>query len=67
MSRDGNRGVSEEAMRDAVGNPIAPIEVKDTPQGPTFGYLGSKAFVSLNEAGEVVTCWGTRREGLRDS
>jgi hypothetical protein len=54
-------------MRDAVGNPIAPIEVKDTPQGPTFGYLGSKAFVSLNEAGEVVTCWGTRREGLRDS
>ncbi len=65
-SRDGGRGVSDEAMHDAVKNPIRPVEKQDRPLGPTFKYRGRNAVVVLNEHGEVVTCYGTDREGLRD-
>jgi hypothetical protein len=66
MGRDGGRGVSDEAVHDAVRNPIRSVEKRDTPDGPTFRYTGGDAVVVLNEVGEVVTCWARRGKGLRN-
>lgn len=36
LGRDGGRGVSDEAMRDAIDNPIKPVEEQNHPDGPTY-------------------------------
>jgi hypothetical protein len=59
--RDGH-GVSDEAMADAVANPVKPPEYR--PNG-TYRYEGQDAVVSLNERGELVTTWAKTSNGWR--
>lgn len=66
MGRDGGRGVTDEAMRDAVNDPIKPVQVQPHPKGPTFKFQGKNAVVVLNEQGEVVTTYAKNRTGLRN-
>jgi hypothetical protein len=47
------RGVSEEAIRDAVANPL---KIRPMSNG-TIQYIGQHAGVVLNGAGHVVTVW----------
>jgi len=63
QSRDGGRGVADEAMNDAVQNPIRPPQ----PQlGGTYKYVGKNATVVLNSDGEVVTTWARNSGGWRN-
>lgn len=62
MSRDGGRGVTDEAVHDAVANPVRSPELQ--PNG-TFRYEGEDATVFLNSSGDVVTTWANGRKGLR--
>ncbi|PVZ05769.1 WXG100 family type VII secretion target [Actinomycetospora cinnamomea] len=55
-------GVSDEAMADAVANPMKAPEYR--PNG-TYRYEGQDAVVSLNERGEVVTTWAKTSNGWR--
>ena len=54
-SRNGGHGVSDEAMEDAVTNPIKPAQYRASDN--TYRYTGTDAVVSLNDRGEVVTTW----------
>lgn len=63
QGRDGH-GVSDEAMNDAVENPVkAPKEQS----GGTFRYDGQDATVVLNPEGKVVTTWARNSNGWRHS
>jgi hypothetical protein len=66
LGRDGGRGVSEEAMRDAVNNPVKPVEEQAHPDGPTYKYRGKDAVVVLNQNGVVVTTYAKSSAGLRN-
>ncbi|WP_433782384.1 hypothetical protein ACQPX6_21130 [Actinomycetospora sp. CA-101289] len=61
--RDGV-GVSDEAMADAVANPIAGPKYQS--QNQTYVYEGRDAIVFLNEQGRVVTTWATTSNGWRN-
>jgi hypothetical protein len=61
--RDGGSGVSDEAMEDAVANPVKPPEYR--PSNNTYRYTGKDAVVSLSEHGDVVTTWAKTRNGWR--
>ena len=60
--RDGV-GVSDEAMADAVANPLTTPKPQDN---GTYRYEGKDAIVSLNERGEVVTTWARTSNGWRN-
>ena len=63
QGRDGGRGVSDEAMNDAVQNPLKPPE----PQaGGKYRYDGKNAVVVLNADGKVITTWPTGSAGWRN-
>jgi hypothetical protein len=49
-----NRGISPDAILDAVKNPL---DIVDRPNGTTQ-FWGRSAVVVLNPAGQVVTVWG---------
>lgn len=49
-----NRGISPEAILDAIRNPR---KIRPRPNGTTQ-YIGSKATVVLNDDGFVITVWG---------
>jgi hypothetical protein len=59
--RDGH-GVSDEAMDDAVANPVRPV---DEESGGRFVYEGQHATVVLNSSGKVITTWAEHRTGWR--
>lgn len=63
LSRDGGRGVSDEAMNDAVQNPTKPPEPQP---GGRYKYVGKNATVILNSAGKVVTTWARNSAGWRN-
>jgi len=63
LSRDSGRGVSDEAMNDAVQNPIRPPQPQP---GGTYKYVGQNATVVLNSDGEVVTTWARNSGGWRN-
>jgi hypothetical protein len=63
QSRDGGRGVSDQAMDDAVKNP----EKSPEPQANgTYKYVGKNAIVILNSDGKVVTTWARNSAGWRN-
>lgn len=66
LGRDGGRGVSDEAMHDAVTNPAEPVEVQPSAQGPKYKYVGQDATVVLNQDGKVITTYATSRTGWRN-
>lgn len=57
ISRDGGRGVSAAAKLDAVRSPTKTV----TQSGGRTQYVGSKAKVTLNSAGKVITATGKNR------
>jgi hypothetical protein len=61
--RDGV-GVSDEAMADAVANPVNGPNYQSKNQ--TYVYEGRDAIVFLNEEGRVVTTWATTSNGWRN-
>jgi hypothetical protein len=61
--RDSGRGVSDEAMAEAVNNPRQPPEWQPTTR--TYKYTGRDAVVALNERGEVVTTYAKNSNGWR--
>lgn len=61
LGRDGH-GVSDEAMNDAVRNPIQPPELQP---GGRFKYVGDHAVVVLNSSGKVITTWAKSSAGWR--
>jgi uncharacterized protein YukE len=61
QSRDGH-GVGDEAMADAVQNPIQPVEPQP---GGRYKYVGKDAVVVLNQNGKVITTWATNSAGWR--
>jgi hypothetical protein len=63
MGRDRGLGVSEEAMRDAVKDPIKPIERQESAKGPKYKYSGRNAVVVLNQDGEVITAYANDGKG----
>jgi hypothetical protein len=63
LGRDGGRGVSDEAMNDAVQNPIKPPQPQP---GGKYKYIGKNATVVLNSAGKVVTTWARNSGGWRN-
>jgi hypothetical protein len=62
-SRNGGHGVSDEAMEDAVANPVKPPQYRPTDN--VYRYTGKDAIVSLNDQGEVVTSWPRNSRGYR--
>ncbi len=54
LNRDGGHGVSDEAINDAVYNPLSPPEPQ--PDG-RFKYVGKNAVVVLNSEGRLITAW----------
>ncbi len=60
ISRDGV-GVSTEAIQGAVKNPQKVIKQADG----AVKYIGDKATVVLNKAGEVITTWARNKGGWR--
>jgi hypothetical protein len=62
-TRNGGHGVSDEAMRDAVENPIE--QPRYDVERDTYGYIGNHATVTLNSKGEVVTAWPRNSRGHR--
>lgn len=63
--RDGH-GVNDNAMQDAVNNPIEPPKFMPDQYGGTWRYIGKDAEVSLNENGQVTTAWAKNRNGWRN-
>jgi hypothetical protein len=61
IGRDGGKGVSPNAIIDAVKNPQKVVEQVNG----TMKYVGDQAVVVLNEAGKVITTWATSGEGVR--
>ena len=61
IGRDGNLGVSPQAILDAVRNPNQVIQQADG----TVMYVGQNAKVVLNQFGQVVTTWATHSAGWR--
>ncbi len=59
--RDGH-GVSDEAMDDAVANPVQPVQEES---GGRFIFEGQHATVVLNSSGKVITTWAEHRTGWR--
>jgi hypothetical protein len=59
--RDGH-GVSDQAIDDAVENPLEPPQTQ--PNG-TYKYEGTDAVVILNERGELVATWARNSNGRR--
>lgn len=66
MGRDGGLGVTDEAMTDAVANPVEEPIKQQHPKGPTYRFVGEDATVVLNESGEVVSTWANHRTGIRN-
>lgn len=62
-TRNGGRGVNDEAMQDAVQNPVE--EPWYDVARRTYTYEGRAAIVALNEKGEVVTTWPRNSQGHR--
>lgn len=62
--RDGH-GVNDNAMQDAVNNPIKPPQFMPDQYGGTWRYVGKDATVNLNESGKVTTAWANNRNGWR--
>ncbi|MBD3420138.1 MAG: hypothetical protein GF398_08485 [Chitinivibrionales bacterium] len=59
ISRNAGRGVSAQAILNAVRNPTKVI-----PQAKgAMKYVGTQATVILNKAGKVITTWGKARGG----
>lgn len=63
--RDGH-GVNDNAMQDAVSNPIEPPQFMPDQYGGTWRYIGKDATVNLNENGQVTTAWANNRNGWRN-
>lgn len=61
IGRDAGRGVSNNAIVDAVNNPVK-IIIQD---GSTIKYIGKNATVVLNQFGKVVTTWANNSAGVR--
>jgi hypothetical protein len=64
QSRDG-RGVTDEAVNDAVANPKEPPRYIPDKYGGSYRYVGRDAVVNLNKAGQVTTAWARTRLGWR--
>ena len=62
-TRNGGHGVNDEAMRDAVQNPVE--EPWYDVARRTYTYNGRDAVVALNEEGEVVTTWPRNSQAHR--
>lgn len=62
-TRNGGHGVNDEAMQDAVENPVE--EPWYDVARRTYTYEGHDAVVALNERGEVVTTWPRSSRGHR--
>jgi RHS repeat-associated protein len=60
MERDGGRGVNPGAMLNAVKNPVQIVEQAEG----AVKFIGDKATVVLNVAGEIITTWGQPRNPL---
>ena len=63
LDRDGGIGVSNDAIIDAVNNPVKP---PITQSGETTRFVGENATVVLNQDGEVVTTWPRGKGGVRN-
>ncbi len=63
--RDGH-GVNDNAMQDAVNNPIKPPQFVPDQFGGTWRYDGKDATVCLNEKGQVTTAWANNSSGWRN-
>lgn len=61
--RDGGRGVSDEAMADAVEHPTEPPTYGSN---GTFKYVGKDAVVVLTPEGQTVTTWARSAAGWRN-
>ncbi|QNI07528.1 hypothetical protein GAN17_15430 [Mycobacterium kubicae] len=62
--RDGH-GINDNALQDAVSNPIRPPQFIPDQYGGTWRYVGKDATVNLNQNGEVTTAWANNRNGWR--
>lgn len=62
LGRDGGKGVAENAINEAVSNPKEVVEQS----GGTIKYVGEKATVVVNRAGQVVTTWANNAAGVRN-
>ena len=60
--RDGGLGVSDEAMADAVQDPVRPVEAQSN---GAFLFEGKDATVVLNGDGKVITTWAEHQAGRR--
>lgn len=61
MGRDGH-GVSDQAMKDAVENPVKPVKEQ---AGGKYKYTGEDATVILSSDGQVITTWARNSNGWR--
>ncbi len=61
MERDGGRGVNPGAMLNAVKNPNEVLYEIDKLGRESIKYIGEKATVVLNNAGEIISTWGQPR------
>ncbi|WIM87459.1 hypothetical protein PT015_21885 [Candidatus Mycobacterium wuenschmannii] len=65
FGREGH-GVNDEAMQDAVRNPVRPPKFVPDEYGGTWRYDGKDATVCLNESGQVTTAWPNGSGGWRN-
>jgi hypothetical protein len=63
--RDGH-GVNDNALQDAVQNPIGPPQYAPDQYGGNYTYVGKDATVILSKDGRVVTAWANSRNGWRN-
>ncbi len=63
--RDGH-GVNDNALQDAVSNPIKPPQFVPDQYGGTWRYDGKDATVCLNENGQLTTAWASNSNGWRN-
>ncbi|MCX2729473.1 hypothetical protein OOZ19_04425 [Saccharopolyspora sp. NFXS83] len=61
MGRDGH-GVSDQAMKDAVENPVKSVKEQ---AGGKYKYTGEDATVILGSDGQVITTWARNSNGWR--
>lgn len=61
MERNGGRGVNPGAMLDAVKNPTQIINKVDELGRESIQFIGEKATVVLNNAGQIISTWGQPR------
>jgi hypothetical protein len=62
LGRDGGKGVSADAFRDALKNPLA---TEKQARG-AVKVTGANAVVVLNKDGTVITTWATSAQGVRN-